>query len=76
VNRTVFPLRYFLESIKLYQKRQELNFVIIGNYSLLVRQANYLDFKININFNFSKIENLKNVKYNFINIDYNQSKPF
>jgi 4-hydroxythreonine-4-phosphate dehydrogenase len=65
----------FLKSLN-YIKKTRINFVIIGNYSLLVRQANYLDFKININFNFSKIENLKNVKYNFINIDYNQSKPF
>ena len=65
----------FLKSLN-YIKNTKLNFIIIGNYSLLERQANYLNSKINTNFNLSKIDNLKNVKFNFINIDYNQAKAF
>jgi 4-hydroxythreonine-4-phosphate dehydrogenase len=65
----------FLKSIN-YIKKAKLNFIIIGNYSLLKKQANYLKFKKNINFKLSKIENLKKKKFNFINIDYKQSKPF
>ena len=65
----------FLKSLN-YIKNTKLNFIIIGNYSLLERQANYLKSKINTNFNLSKIDNLKNVKFNFINIDYNQTKAF
>ena len=62
--------------MKFYIKKTKLNFIIIGNYSLLKKQANYLNFKKNINFTFSKIDNLKKTKFNFINIDYKQSKPF
>jgi 4-hydroxythreonine-4-phosphate dehydrogenase len=65
----------FLKSIN-YIKRTKLNFIIIGNYSLFKKQANYLNFKKNINFRLSKIDNLLKVKFNFINIDYQQSKPF
>jgi len=65
----------FLKSLN-YIKKAKVNFIIIGNYSLLKKQANFLNFKININFNFCKINNLKNTKLNFININYNQIKPF
>jgi 4-hydroxythreonine-4-phosphate dehydrogenase len=65
----------FLKSIN-YIKKTKLNFIIIGNYSLLNKQANYLNFKKNINFRLSKIDNLKKIKFNFINIDYKQSKTF
>jgi 4-hydroxythreonine-4-phosphate dehydrogenase len=65
----------FLKSIN-YIKKSKLNFIIIGNYSLLKRQANYLNFKKNINFKLSRIDNLKKIKINFINIDYKQLKPF
>ena len=65
----------FLKSIN-YIKKTKLNFIIIGNYSLLKKQANYLNFKKNINYRLSKIDNLKKIKFNFINIDYNQSKAF
>jgi 4-hydroxythreonine-4-phosphate dehydrogenase len=65
----------FLKSIN-YIKKTKLNFIIIGNYSLLNKQANYLNFKKNINFRLSKIDNLKKIKFNFINIDYKQSKAF
>ena len=65
----------FLKSIN-YINKTKLNFIIIGNYSLLKKQANYLNFKKNINFRLSKIDNLKKKKFNFINIDYKQSKPF
>jgi 4-hydroxythreonine-4-phosphate dehydrogenase len=65
----------FLKSIN-YIKRTKLNFIIIGNYSLLKKQANYLNFKKNINFRLSKIDNLPKVKFNFINVDYKQLKPF
>jgi len=65
----------FLKSIN-YINKTKLNFIIIGNYSLLKKQANYLNFKKNINFRLSKIDNLTKVKFSFINIDYKQSKPF
>lgn len=65
----------FFKSLN-YLKKINLNFIIIGNYSLLKRQANYLNYKINTNFNLSKIDNLKNIKFNFINIDYNQIEAF
>ena len=65
----------FLKSIN-YIKKTKLNFIIIGNYSLLKKQANYLNFKKNINFRLSKIDNLPKVKFNFINVDYKQLKPF
>ena len=65
----------FLKSLN-YIKKTKLNFIIIGNYSLLEKQANYLDFKINVNFKLSEINSLENVKFNFINVDYKQSKPF
>jgi 4-hydroxythreonine-4-phosphate dehydrogenase len=65
----------FLKSIN-YIKKLKLNFIIIGNYSLFKKQANYLNYKKNINFRLSKIDNLKKTKFNFINIDYKQSKPF
>ena len=57
-------------------KKTKLNFIIIGNYFLLKKQAKYLNLKLNINFNFSNINNLDNNQFNFINIYYNQSKPF
>jgi 4-hydroxythreonine-4-phosphate dehydrogenase len=65
----------FVKSLN-FIKKTKLNFIIIGNYSLLKRQANYLKYKINANFNLTKINNLTNKKFNFINIDYKQSKPF
>ena len=65
----------FLKSLN-YIKNQKFKFIIIGNYSLLQKQADYLKIKININFYFSKIGNLKNKKFNFINIDYTQEKAF
>jgi 4-hydroxythreonine-4-phosphate dehydrogenase len=65
----------FIKSLN-YIKKTKLNFIIIGNYSLLEKQANYLNLKINIKFNISKINNLKNVRFNFINLNYKQNKPF
>jgi len=65
----------FLKSLN-YIKNTKLNFIIIGNYSLLEKQANYLDFKINVKFKLSEINSLENAKFNFINVDYKQSKPF
>jgi 4-hydroxythreonine-4-phosphate dehydrogenase len=57
-------------------KKINLNFTIIGNLNLLKKQAVNLDLKIKINFYVSKINNLKNKKFNFININYKQAKPF
>jgi 4-hydroxythreonine-4-phosphate dehydrogenase len=65
----------FLKSLN-YIKKTKLNFVIIGNYILLKKQANYLNLKININFHLSDINNLNDKKFNFINIQHNQLKPF
>ncbi len=65
----------FLKSLN-YIKKTKLNFIIIGNYLLLKRQANYLNLKININFNLSNINNLNDKQFNFLNIENNRSKPF
>jgi 4-hydroxythreonine-4-phosphate dehydrogenase len=65
----------FLKSLN-YIKKTKLNFVIIGNYILLKKQANYLNLKININFHLSDANNLNDKKFNFINIPLNQLKPF
>ena len=65
----------FLKSLN-YIKKTKLSFIIIGNYSLLKKQANYLNMKININFNLSDINKLNDKKFNFINIKHNQIKPF
>jgi 4-hydroxythreonine-4-phosphate dehydrogenase len=65
----------FFKSLN-YLKRIKLNFIVIGNYSLLKKQSNYLNSKLKVIFNFSKVNNIKNRKFNFINIDYNQDKPF
>ena len=65
----------FLKSLN-YIKKTKLNFIIIGNYSLLEKQARYLNFKINVKLKLSEINSLENIKFNFINVDYKQSKPF
>jgi 4-hydroxythreonine-4-phosphate dehydrogenase len=65
----------FLKSLD-YIKRTKLNFIIIGNYPLLKKQAKYLNLKLDISFNFTNINNLKNNRFNFINIKYNQIKSF
>ena len=65
----------FLKSLD-YIKKTKLNFIIIGNYSLLKKQAKYLNHKLNISFNFANINNLNNNRFNFINIEYNQIKAF
>ena len=57
-------------------KKTKLNFIIIGNYPLLKKQAKYLNLKLNISFNFADINNLNNQRFNFINVEYNQIKPF
>ena len=65
----------FLKSLN-YINNTNLNFIIIGNYYLLKKQADNLNLKINLKFNFCEIDNLKNVKFNFINLNYKQKKPF
>ena len=68
----------FLKSLN-YIKKTKLNYIVIGNYSLLKRQAKYLNIKINLNFSFFKINNIKHIKYkkiNFIDIQYNQRIAF
>ncbi|NKA17321.1 MAG: hypothetical protein EBV74_05390 [Alphaproteobacteria bacterium] len=65
----------FLKSLN-YIKETKHSYVIIGNYSLLKKQANYLNIKININFHLSDINKLNDKKFNFINIQHNQTKPF
>ena len=65
----------FFKSLN-YLKKVKLNFIIIGNYSLLNKQANYFNFKINESFNVCKPDNIKNRKFNFIDIFSNQKKTF
>ncbi|MFM7979976.1 MAG: hypothetical protein ACKPKO_11740, partial [Candidatus Fonsibacter sp.] len=47
----------FLKSLN-YIKKTKLNFVFIGNYELLKKQAKYLNLKIDIDFNLSDINSL------------------
>jgi 4-hydroxy-L-threonine phosphate dehydrogenase PdxA len=49
----------FLKSLN-YIKDHKFKFIIIGNYSLLKKQADFLKIKINIDFYFSKVDNLIN----------------
>ena len=65
----------FLKSLN-YIKKLKLNYIIIGNYSLLEKQAKYLNIRIKVNLRLTKINNLQKAKFNFINVDYNQIKPF
>ena len=65
----------FLKSLD-YIKKTKLNFIIIGNYPLLKKQAKYLKLKLDISFNFSNINKLNNHQFNFINVEYNQIKAF
>jgi 4-hydroxythreonine-4-phosphate dehydrogenase len=66
----------FFKSSK-FIKKSKLNFIIIGNHSLLKKQAKHLNIKIDIKFNFCKPNNINNKKkINFINIHYNQKKAF
>ena len=55
----------FLKSLN-YIKKTKLNFIIIGNYSLLEKQAKYLNFKINTNLTFSKLLISDNLNFTFI----------
>ena len=57
----------FLKSLD-YIKKTKLNFIIIGNFPLLKKQAKYLNLKLDISFNFTNINNLNNNRFNFINI--------
>jgi 4-hydroxythreonine-4-phosphate dehydrogenase len=65
----------FLKSLG-YIKKTKLNFIIIGNYPLLKKQAKYLNLKLNVSFNFANINNLNNHRFNFVNVEYNQIKAF
>jgi 4-hydroxythreonine-4-phosphate dehydrogenase len=68
----------FLKSINKITKKK-INFIIIGNLLLLKKQAKYLGYKINKNFNILKAENIKKEnknKFIFVDIKYNQNKPF
>jgi len=65
----------FLKSLN-YIKKTNLNFTIIGNYSLLKKQAKYLNIKGNLNFNFCNSNNIRNKKFNFIDIEYDQKRAF
>ena len=68
----------FLKSINKIKKKK-INFIIIGNFSLLINQAKYLGYKINKDFNILKAENIttknKN-KFIFVDIKYTQKKSF
>jgi 4-hydroxythreonine-4-phosphate dehydrogenase len=64
-----------IKSLK-YINKLNLNYIIIGNYRLLKKQAKFLNLKINKIFNLSNINNLNDKKFNFINIELNQRKAF
>jgi len=65
----------FLKSINVL-KRVRLNFTIIGNFSLLKKQAKFLNYKKNLDFFNHEYNNIKYNKFSFIDIPYHQKKPF
>ena len=65
----------FLKSINKL-KKVKINFIIIGSFSLLKKQAKFLGYKINFNFFNHEYNKIKYNKFNFINILYNQKKTF
>jgi len=65
----------FLKSINKL-KKVKINFIIIGNFSLLKKQAKFLGHKSNLNFFNHEYNKIKYNKFSFVNIAYNQKKPF
>jgi 4-hydroxythreonine-4-phosphate dehydrogenase len=65
----------FLKSINIL-KKSKLNFIIIGNFNLLKKQAIFLNYKKNLNFFNHEYNQIQYNKFNFIDIPYNQKKAF
>jgi len=65
----------FLKSLN-HLKKLKLNYIIIGNFSLLKKQAKFLGYKINLNFFNHEYNKIKYNKFSFVDIAYNQNKPF
>jgi len=65
----------FLKSITTL-KKSKLNFIIIGNFNLLKKQAKFLNYKKNFNFFNHEYNQIQYNKFNFIDIPYNQKKAF
>jgi 4-hydroxythreonine-4-phosphate dehydrogenase len=65
----------FLKSL-ITLKKKKLNFTIIGNFSLLKKQAKFLGYKSNLNFFNHEYNKIKYNKFSFVDIVYNQKKPF
>jgi len=65
----------FLKSIN-NLKKKKLNFIIIGNFSLLKKQAKFLGYKKNLNFFNHEYNKIKYNKFNFVDIAYKQKKAF
>jgi len=65
----------FLKSINTLKKKK-LNFIFIGNFSLLKKQAKFLGYKKKLNFFNHEYNKIKYNKFSFIDIEYNQKKPF
>jgi len=65
----------FLKSINSL-KKSTMNYIVIGNFSLLKKQAKFLKYKKKLNFFNKEYKKIKFNKFNFININYNQKKPF
>jgi len=65
----------FLKSVNALKKAR-LNYTIIGNFSLLKKQAKFLTYKKNLNFFNHEYNKIKYNRFNFVDIAYNQKKPF
>jgi len=65
----------FLKSIKIL-KNAKLNFIIIGSFHLLKKQAKFLGYKKKLNFFNNENNKIKYNKFNFIDINYNQERAF
>ena len=65
----------FLKSINTL-KNAKVNFIVIGSFYLLKKQAKFLGYKKNLNFFNHENNKIKFNKFNFIDIIYNQKKPF
>jgi len=65
----------FLKSIN-NLKKKKLNFIIIGNFSLLKKQAKFLGYKKNLNFFNHEYNKIKYNQFSFVDIAYKQKKAF
>jgi 4-hydroxythreonine-4-phosphate dehydrogenase len=65
----------FLKSLN-HLKKLKLNYIIIGSFSLLKKQAKFLGYKKKLNFFNNEYNKIKYNKFSFVDIAYNQRRSF